>query len=1251
MARGETRPGSSSQPPDRAPSWRGVVGIGASAGGVEALTELFDALPNDTGAAFLVALHLDPHAVSHLVEILVRHTRMPVREAENGMAVEGDSVYVGLPGRMLSLRDRRLELDPIEEPPGIEWPLDTLFLSLAEEAGPRAVAVVLSGSGAHGVPGAAHVRAAGGLVIAQSPASAAHDTMPRHLIEAGIADRVLSPAEIPSAILRFLESPHATAEELEREGERARIDSVLSLLRTRLGRDYRSYKRPTLVRRIRRRLALSDRPGLDEYLDLLREEEEELRALAGDLTIQVTSFFRDPEVWQAIEEKVVAPLVEGRPAGAELRMWVPGCATGEEAYSLAMLATGRAERAGKSLQIKVFATDTSVEALSIGRAGSYPAANAEQLPAARLERFFQQRGAFYQVRRSLREGVVFSHHDLLSDPPFSRMDLVSCRNLLIYLVPEAQEKVLGLFHFALVPGGYLVLGKAESVGDRPDLFEPVSKRRRIYRRLGATRHDPVEFPVGGPGAQPSRSTRRGGQEEDWLAGRRRPQAPAERVGRVLLDRYAPASVLVDEDFRILYYHGATEEFLVQPRGEPRQLLLAMAPPGLRSAIRRAVRAAARGRGEPGTVETRLRADGRPRVRVVAVAMPGPDDRSPHYLVSFERVPGTPAAPGPPRAPEATVEELEGELLEARKELQGTIEELEASNEELKTSNEEITSINEELQSMNEELQTSQEELQSLNEELSTVNSQLELKVGELEEATNDLRNLLHSSDIATIFLDPELRIRMFTPRAVDLFDLRPGDAGRPLQHFQPKVADPDLLGAARGVLVSPEPREAEVRDHEGRWYVRRALPYRTERDRIDGVVLTFAEVTAVKRAEDELAALNQELERRVGRRTALLRLLQDVTAIANSAASVPEAMRQACERIGRHNGWELGHVFWVDEEGRLEPSGLWYQDPDLRGGAAAVAAFRDATEHFRPASGEGLIGRVLETRAPEWLSDLEAHPDGFRRDLRGSGLTAVIAFPLFVGEEVVGVAEFYTSRPIEPEPELLEVVAAIGTQLGRVVERARADRRLADLTVQEQRRLGEDLHQGLSQQVTGLTMLARSLRQKLAGRGAPEAELAAELANSLEAAREQVRSLSRGLVAVHLEGRDLVSALEELAEEVCESFGLDCRVEADAGLVIGESRVATTLFRIGREALNNAVIHAQATTIRIRLRREAGRIVLEVEDDGVGLPADPESGKGLGLRIMRDRAGLIGAELSVEPGAAGGTRVRCSVPEGRSDGA
>ncbi|HUP43832.1 MAG TPA: CheR family methyltransferase [Thermoanaerobaculia bacterium] len=1243
MARGDKRSRTPAEPPGRGRSWRGIVAIGASAGGLEALTTLFDALPDDTGAAFLVALHLDPRGASHLKEILARHTGMRVREAEDGLTVEADTVYVGSPGRMLSLREGRLRVEPAETAHGASWPLDTLFLSVAMEAGPRGVAVILSGSGSHGVPGASQLRAAGGLVIAQEPRTAGHESMPRHVIDAGIADRVLAPRQMPDSILRFLDNPHAAAEEIEAEEERAGVDSVLSLLLVRLGRDYRAYKRATLVRRIRRRLALSGRRDLEDYLGLLRENAKEVRDLAADLTIQVTGFFRDSEVWEALAEKVVAPLVEARPAGAEVRMWVPGCATGEEAYSLVMLVLERSERARKHFQLKVFATDSAEEALAVGRAGSYPAAGVEQVPRDRLERFFEPSGAFFKVTKQVREAVVFSHHDVLADPPFSRTDVVSCRNLLIYLVPEVQKQVLALFHFALVPDGHLLLGKSESVGDRPELFEPVSRRLRIFRRLGPARHDLAAFPLARPAPPPSPGAGRGG-EEDARGGARRRPPPSDLVGRLLLERYAPPSVLVDRELRILYFHGPTEDFLIQPRGEPRQDLLAMARPNLRSPIRRVVREAAEGGSEGGAAEALLRTDGGARVRVLARRVAGRDDQEPQFLVTFERLEPPGSATPPPGGAESTVEELEGELFEARRDLQITVEELEASNEELKASNEEITSINEELQSMNEELQTSKEELHSLNEELATINTQLESKIQELEAATNDLTNLLRSSDIATLLLDRELSIRMFTPRTVQLFDVLPGDVGRPLQHFQPKVEDAELLADARGVLENLVPRETEVRDREGRWYIRRAVPYRAEDDRIDGVVLTFADVTAVKRAEEELSELNRELERRVERRTGLLRLLQDVTAIANSAASPGDAMRRALERISSQNGWELGHVYWVGEEGRLEPSALWHQDPEYREGAEAIAAFRAAAEELRLAPGEGLVGRVLVTREPEWTPDLEARPEALRRDLRGSGLGAAIAFPLFVGEEVAGVIEFYSSHSIEPEPELLEVMASIGTQLGRAVERSRADRRLSELTLQEQRRLGEELHEGLGQQVTGLTLLARSLRHELAGQGGAEEELAGELVTSLESAREQVRSLAKGLVAVQLDGRDLTSALEDLAQEICESFDLDCRVEAEEGLVIEDSRLATTLFRVAREALNNAVVHAGAATIRIRLFREEGRVVLEVEDDGAGLPGDFESRGGLGVRIMRDRAALLGGELTFGSGRKGGARVRLSVP-------
>jgi chemotaxis methyl-accepting protein methylase/signal transduction histidine kinase len=980
-----------------------VVGIGASAGGLDALVELFDALPGDTGAAYLVAFHLDPGSVSHLQEILARHTPMPVQEAEDGTVVEGDRVYVGLPGRTLTLRDGELRVERLEERPQDAWSLDALFLSLAEELGPRAVAIVLSGSGAHGVAGAGQVRAAAGLVIAQDPATAGHGSMPRAVVHAGVADLVLAPRDIPGPLVAYLGHPYITRDEVEEDGEAERLEEVLTLIRVRLGKDFRSYKRPTLLRRLRRRLGLSRRPTLEGYVDLLRRDDQELRALSEDLTIRVSGFFRDPEMWEVLRERVIAPLVEERPAGTEVRIWVPGCATGEEAYSFGLLFAEEAERASKHFELKVFATDTADSALGTARVGLYPAAALEHLDPAHLRRYFTSRGSFFQVREGLRQTVIFSHHDLLRSPPFSRMDVVSYRNVLIYLVPEVQRRLIGLFHFALREGGALVLGKSESVGERPDLFEPVSKVWRIYRRVGDTRHAEVDFPVAGPPARVGV----GDEEEEAPAGRRRPEPSFERLE-------------------------------LRPVGKPA---------------------------------------------------------------------------APPRNGEATVEELEGELLDARQDLQSTVEALESANEEL--------------QSMNEELQTSQEELQSMNEELATVNAQLEEKVLALE-------------------------------------------------------------GARR-----------------------------------------------------ELADLARDLERRVEERTGLVQLLQDVTGIANTAGSVVEAMERALARIAPRDGWQVGHVYWVDETGEVAPSAIWYQEP----GAPEVSGFKAQTAARRFAPGEGLVGRVLERKEPEWISDLEAEPGRLLRDVAATGLRAAIAFPLLVEREVLGVIEFFSSRPIEPAPEQLVVMASIGIQLGQVVERSRAERRLADLTAREQQRLGEELHEGLSQQVTGLAMLARSLHRRLVDREGEEADLAAELVEDLETARIQVRDLSKGLVSEHLGARSVVEALEDLAEEVCRTYEVDCRVEVEEGLEVAEGRLATALYRIGREALNNALVHARAKTVVIRLGRRDGRIVLEVEDDGVGLPEDFEATGGLGLRIMRDRAAMLGGEVRFEAWAGGGARVRCVLPE------
>ena len=1220
-----------------------MVGIGASAGGVEALTELFAALPPDLGAAYVVALHAELESESHLREILGRRSKMPFHVVEAATAIAPDRVYVALPGRMLHLGDGLLHVRELDRRDVTAWPLDSLFLSLAQELGSRAVAVILSGTGTHGVAGAGHVRAEAGLVIAQEPGTARHDSMPRHAVDAGVADLTLPPGGIPEALARYLDHYHLREETEEEESSR-HLETALAILQARLARDFRSYRRPTLLRRTLRRAGVKQCRDLGEYVDLLRDDEAELRALAEDLMVRVTGFFRDPEAWRILEREVVPSIVAERPAGSDVRAWVAGCATGEEAYSLAILLLEEASRSGKDLHLKVFATDSSRDALAVARSGLYPEGALEHVSEERRARFFHAEDGSYQAKKGLRDVLVVSPHDLLEAPPFSRMDLVSCRNVLIYLEPQMRERVIDRLHFSLNEGGCLFLGKSESVGDRRGELEPVSKRWRVYRKVGARPRDRLAFPFA-PLVVPSGSPDHG----DPGARGRRPQRPEEALRDGLLDLFAPPSVLVDRQLRILYFHGATERYLRQPRGRPRQNLLDMAPHGLRSPIRRAVRAAAEGDGKAVRVPAWLSEGGSVRRVLVTAATRGVEPEL-LFVVSFEDT-----GEGEPRRRsvdpvdqegETGAEEVERKLQDTREELWSTVEELETSNEELMASNEEISSINEELQSTNEELQTSEEELQSLNEQLATLNRQLESKVDELERTTDDLRNLLSSTDIATLFLDTHLRIRLFTPSAVRLFSLRPTDVGRPLEDFRGAFDDPGLLPDARAVLESFLPREAKIAGENGRWYVRRILPYRTEEDRIEGLVLTFADVTSLARAEEDLAKLARDLERRIAARTEHLRLLQDVAVIANSAGSPDPAVERILARVCDFNGWVAGHVYRVGDAGTLEPAGIWYVHPDaaelgerIRGGLAGVTIER----------GEGFPGQVLASGEARWTGGERSGKDPRVEALASAGIAAGISVPVFIREEVVAVLEFFSEHPVDLDEATLEVMGTVGTQLGRVIERARAERRLVELGLQEQQRLGEELHEGLGQQVTGVSVLARRLHRKLADAGRPEAEIAEQIREHLKEARGQVQGLAKGLIPVRVHERGLGIALQELVEEVCAAYRVDCRLEVESVEVTDEG-LATSLYRIAREALNNALLHAEPRQVVVRVHQRGGALVLEVEDDGSGFPEHGEWREGLGLRIMRDRAALVGGELIIERNQDGGTTVRCAVQEGRDHG-
>ncbi|MEX2614959.1 MAG: chemotaxis protein CheB [Alphaproteobacteria bacterium] len=819
-----------------------VVGLGASAGGIDALRKFFGALPERPGMAFIVVLHLSPDHRSHLADLLRKVVTLPLTEVEDDTPVAHDHVYVITPKHALTLEGGTIRVNPAGGSP--RHPVDTLFHSLAKEQREKAVAVVLSGTGTDGTGGAIRIKEEGGAVFVQDPETAEYDGMPLAVIGAGVADRVLAPETMPQELLNFAAHPYVrapTEATTLQEGEGSQLNMILTVLRTRARYDFHGYKTTTLLRRIRRRMGLRSLDTLGDYVEVLRNDPAEAEALVRDLLINVTAFFRNHEAWKELDNAVIEPLVRAAGGGEAMRVWVPACSTGEEAYSIAMLLLDRAEAMGKQIDLHVFATDAAAHVLTRARTGLFAASVAEEMPPERLARHFDKRDDYYQARKPLREAIVFAPQKLLHDPPFSRMDLVSCRNMLIYLEPEMQRKVIALLHFSLRENGYLFLGTAETPGEREDLFRTVSKKWRIYRRLGPTRHDIVEFPLAQPGYAPQTKP---------------PAVPVaahgalERARRALVERFAPPSVLIDGRFHVHYFHGETERFLDPPRGEPTRDLLSLAKRGLRVRLRAAVQRAMR---DGGQVTADARVEGPEPVPVRIVVAPLHEEGGPRrLLVSFIEA-GAAETPPDATAERLPEHELEDALRASRAELRETVEQLESSNQELQASNEEISSMNEELQSTNEELETSKEELQSLNEELNTVNQQLQNKLGELEEQTSDFANLLGSSNVATLFLDREKRIRFATPAVRELFEVKSSDVGRPVSDLAQKFEDPDFIQDADEVLRTLQLIEREVRTAEGRWFERRIQPYRAE-ERIDGTVVNFSDITERKRGEEEVAA-------------------------------------------------------------------------------------------------------------------------------------------------------------------------------------------------------------------------------------------------------------------------------------------------------------------------------------------------------------------------------------------------------------
>lgn len=1499
-----------------------VIGIGASAGGLSAFKKFFSKMPVDSGAAFVLVPHLDPKHESLMVDLLSRQTKMPVSEARDGQVIQPNCVYIIPPTRDLTIVDRKLRLSDPAERHGSSTAIDLFLESLARDQQERAVGIILSGTSSHGTVGLKEIKLAGGMVMVQQPQSAEYDQMPLSAIATGVVDFVLPPEEMPETLVKYLQHPYVAGGNRPVADESATelLTRVLALLKTRTKYDFHNYRKNMLLRRVHRRMGLCHITQLADYISYLRGHAEEADALYKDLLIGVTQFFRDAEAFEVLQQRVIPELVSrcversdteqgnATPVASEarrVRVWVPACASGEEAYSIAMLLIERFTAEGRTPQIQIFASDIDERSLGKARLGTYSDNILTEVSPERLQRFFTKSDTHHwQVTKPLRDSITFAAQNLISDAPFTKLDLISCRNLLIYLEPAVQAKVIRLFHFALAEGGYLLLGPSESISGEVDLFEPVSKKWRLFRRMNTPRRPAVEVPI-----IPS---------EDRLQGRRSLQRPTptptigfkELIQRLVLDDFAPASALINANHEIINLIGPLVNYLEFPAGDITHDLLALARTGLRTKIRAAVHKAS----ETGSVvldrDARVKRDGAYvpcTIRVKPVTEP--KDAAGLFLVTFQDRTST---AGPAVAETVTcstdedqsqlIRHLEQELKAAREDLQNSVEDYESSTEELKASNEEVMSMNEELQSANEELETSKEELQSLNEELTTVNSQLQDKVEELDRSHSDLTNLMTSSEVATIFLDTQLRIKRFTPPVAKLLNLRPSDIDRPMSDLAPKFNDSVLLANCQEVLdklvpmekvvvdsspATPPQRTHAVRDHvkgtaqnsketladetRHRCYLRRILPYRTTSNLIDGVVINYIDITQRMAGEAEsrrlaavlrdsndavtvhdfdgqilawnrgaeqmygyreadalkmnirdlvpeelrtealayaarlargesvqafetqrrtkdgrvldvevtitayrdehgqpacvatterdvtdrklltqnLAQLNATLEQRVADQTREVRLLAEAVSHLGEGVIItsddldwpgPQIIfvNDAMCRISGYDAHELlgktprilqgaqtdrKLLEWIKQELSAKKScsievvnyrkdGTPYDadlfitplfnaenrrtnfvsiQRDITARKRSDEELRQSEERMRAVLNTAFDAIILIDQSGRIVSANPATERlfGYANDeLLGQNVSMLMPPPyrgdhdsyiahylqtgeariIGSGREVVALRKDGSTFPIDLAVSQVDHTGLFAGIIRDISLRKELQKQVLKIAEDEQRRIGQELHDGTGQELTGLSLFAGTLVDIL--NRAPEKvptsqhdwiitaanlsrlrETATRLSSNLVIANQHVQQLCHGIMPVQVEVEGLRSALEQLASTTNELQQISCRFKSFSSIAVANNTVATHLYRIAQEAVNNALKHSRATEIEISLLTSHGDLVLKVTDNGVGFdptaltrPTEPGRAHGFGLEIMNYRAGIIGGQLHISRRDAGGMLVRCVVP-------
>ena len=1307
-----------------------VVGVGASAGGLEAFTTLLANLPDSTGMAFVFLQHLDPSHTSALEEILSRTTRIPVTEATNGMRVERRHIYLLPPNHDMIIRDGILRLSARTLTHGQHRPIDHFFVSLAEDCGDRAIAVILSGTASDGTSGCLAIKAVGGITLAQDEASAKYASMPKSAVEAGCIDFVLPPKDIAEELARIERHPYIARipmrpNELLGPASPSDIHALFALLRQAKGVDFTHYKQSTLQRRIKRRMVLSQVDRLEDYLRLVKRTPKELDELYRDILIHVTGFFREPDAFEALRKTVFPALTKHRkPSDWPIRVWIPGCSTGEEAYSMAIALmeymgpnNTNVSAAPNSRAVQIFATDISDDVLDRARAGVYPQSALADLSPSRLNRFFTRADKGYQVLQSVREACIFAKQNIAKDPPFSGLDLISCRNLLIYLGPELQKRVIPTMHYALKPGAYLMLGGAESLGVFSDYFTLVDKKYKIYQKKTTSARLVTYF------TGVDYSSRRLGYPKS--AKMPTPGMSIEKeVERELVNRFVPASIVVNSEWEIVQFRGKTGAYLEPAAGHPTFSLSRMAREGLLVDLRAALNTAKKENVPVRKEGVSIQSDGGTRdinFEVIPIRAEASQER--FYVVVFQDSPPKfssktaskrlAAEKSPKDSPLARQNErLAREIRQLRSQLQSLIEEHETTSEEFKTANEEVLSSNEELQSTNEELETAKEELQSSNEELTTVNEELQNRNIELSTANNDLLNVFANVNIPVVLVNNDIHIRRFTPAAEKLLNLLPSDIGRYLGEIRPNIDLENLDQVARQTVETITPRDDEVRDSAGMWHLMRCRPYKTSENKVEGAVISFVDIDALKRLVEETRAYADTLIETAREAIVILddklRVVAANPAFYSSFAVSPfdtvnrlifdlgnrqwdiPALRTLLEKILRQNvrvdDFEVRHTFeHIGERVMLLNARRLSTRQFL-----IILSIEDVTERHR-------ANEALERQAA--LLDL-AHDTVMVRTLKGEILfwnrgaeemygwdkehalrktthqLLRTQFPKPFSEieedlrrnghwegELVQATKTGATRIVNSRWALLEqnnaepVILEINTDIS---DRKRSEETLRRLSAylmtlqdEERRRIARELHDSTGQKLAAAKLQLDTLVKS--GNLKSHDKALRETVQWIDECFQEVRTLSQLLHPPLLDEAGLISA----TRWVVDGFSSRSNIQVDLQIAREIGRlpqpIELALFRVIQESLSNIHRHSGAKNAQINLARSDAGVSLEIRDNGKGIPPELLSGSnhgkqvvGVGILGMRERLSQLGGTLEIESNK-NGTTVKVTVPVAAAD--